>query len=161
MRVLFALTSALFAAACGAPAGQTSAHESPAAASATLLIEDQWAAATPQGVDAAAGYLTIANRTNADDRLLSATSPRAARVEIHGMTMDGAVMQMRAVDGLVAPAGEEVTLGPGGMHLMFFGVSQPFAEGEEIPLQLTFETAGVINVVLPVHSNATQNHAAH
>lgn len=159
MRALIALTFAVFAVACGAPAQQQTAHEAPAPSN--LTVQDRWAAPMPDGVDVGAGYLTIANRTDSDDRLLSATSPRAARVEIHEMTMDGAVMQMRAVDGLVVPAQEEVTLGPGGMHLMFFGVTQPFEEGEEIPLELTFENAGAIDVALPVRRGAPQDHAVH
>jgi hypothetical protein len=159
MRALIALTFAVFAAACGAPTHQQATQE--AHATSSLAVQDQWAAPMPDGVDVGAGYLTIANRTDADDRLLSATSPRAARVEIHEMTMEGAVMQMRAIDDLEVPAGQDVTLGPGGMHLMFFGVTQPFAEGEEIPLVLTFEDAGAINVALPVRRAAAQDHAGH
>jgi copper(I)-binding protein len=67
------------------------------------------------------------------------------------MSMDGAVMRMRQIEGgLAAPAGATVTLSPGGMHLMFYGVTQPFAEGESIPVTLTFEHAGDIGVTLPV-----------
>jgi periplasmic copper chaperone A len=39
---------------------------------------------------------------------------------------------------------------------MFFGVTQPFAIGEEIPVQLTFEHAGVMDVALSVRTGATQ-----
>jgi copper(I)-binding protein len=151
MKLIHALCLIAFAAACGAP------QETAPPRAAILEITGAWASPTPGGVDVSAGYLTIANGTNADDRLTSASSPRAARVEIHEMSMDGDVMRMRTLDTLPAPAGEDVALAPGGMHLMFFGVTQPFVEGEEIAVQLTFEHAGAIEVTLPVRRDAAGN----
>lgn len=151
----FLLASVLFAvtAACGA------AQENSAAAQshhdeAALDIRNAWAAPTPGGVDVSAGYLTISNHTQSEERLVSATSPRAARVEVHEMTMDNGVMRMRARDALVIPAGGEITLGSGGAHLMFYGVREPFVEGESVPVRLTFANAGDIDVSLPVRRSA-------
>jgi periplasmic copper chaperone A len=159
MKFLIPLCAALLAAACGAPQSQTE-HES--AAPAAVEARNAWAAPTPGGVDVSAGYLTLYNGTDADDHLLRATSPRAERVEVHEMIMDGAVMQMRPVERLTAPAGETVVLAPGGAHLMFYGVTTPFNEGETIPVQLTFENAGVVDVVLPVRRDApAAEHAQH
>jgi copper(I)-binding protein len=146
MKNLIALAFLVLASACGAP--QTERIEP----SGVLEVRDGWASPTPGGVDVSAGYLTIANGTDADDRLIAASSPRAASVEIHEMEMDGAVMRMRPVEALVIPAGGEVTLGQGGAHLMFIGVTQPFTAGEEIALQLTFESAGVVDTTLPVRT---------
>jgi copper(I)-binding protein len=125
-----------------------------------VVVRDAWAAPTPAGVDVAAGYLTISNRAAGDDHLLGATSPRAERVEIHEMVMDGAVMQMRPVARLKIPAGQDLQLEPGGMHLMFFGVAAPFDEGQEIPIRLNFETAGMIDVSLPVRRAGATSHGA-
>jgi periplasmic copper chaperone A len=143
MRMVFALCALFALAACGAP-------PSPTEPSGGVEISAAWAAPTPGGVDVSAGYLTIANSTAENDRLVAAASPRAERVEIHEMAMDGAVMRMRRAEALDIPAGEQVALAPGGLHLMFFGVTQPFAEGEEIPVTLTFERAGAVDVTLPV-----------
>jgi copper(I)-binding protein len=140
-------------AACGAP--QQSADQPAAEANAVRLqVHDMWAAVTPGGVDVSAGYMIIANGGGADDRLLSATSPRAAHVEVHEMVMDGAVMRMRPIEGLVVPAGGQAELAPGGQHLMFTGVTQPFVEGEEIPVQLVFEHAGAMDIALPVRAGS-------
>lgn len=160
MKALFPLSLLLIAVAtaCGAPTSQSSAHEMHA--EAALTVHDAWAAPTPSGVDVAAGYLTISNGTAAQDRLVSATSPRAERVEVHEMTMNGAVMQMRPVARLDVPAGGDVQLGPGGMHLMFYGVSEPFVAGQTIPLHLVFERAGAIDVELPVQRTAPHSHGA-
>jgi copper(I)-binding protein len=160
MKKLIAL--ALIAlAACGAPPAPEQT-EAPSATVALpqgletegLEIRDAWASPTPGGVDVSAGYLTIANGGPAD-RLVSVSSPRAARVMIHEMSMDGNMMRMREVSGgLDVPAGSAVSFGPGGLHLMFTGVTQPFAVGEEIPVTLTFENAGVREIMLSVRTNA-------
>lgn len=160
MKALFPLVLILSAAACGAPTHPQSDHEAPAVA-AEVTVRDAWAAPTPAGVDVAAGYLTISNATGGDDRLVSVTSPRAERVEVHEMAMDGAVMQMRPVAQLDIPAGRDVQLAPGGMHLMFYGVQEPFVAGQEIPVQLHFETAGTIDVLLPVNRTPTEHSSAH
>lgn len=154
MKKAIVLCAALLAAACGQT--QTPPATAPQEAAATLELRDPWAAPTPGGVDVSAGYVTIVNGTGVEDQLIAASSPRAARVEIHEMTMDEAgVMRMRAVTVLPIPANGEVALAPGGLHLMFFGVTQPFAVDEEIPVRLTFANAGEIDVALPVRAGVT------
>jgi copper(I)-binding protein len=140
-QIAFALFALLCA--CGAPQPNADAHRSPD-------VRNAWASPTPGGVDVSAGYLTIINETGAEDRLVGASSPRAAEVSVHEMSMDGGVMRMRMLDGLPIPAGAEITLEPGGLHLMFMGVTQPFTEGEEIAVQLTFANAGAVDVTMPV-----------
>jgi hypothetical protein len=153
MRLALALVATLFFAACGRTtlSSPDGSHE----VAAGIEIVNPWAAPTPGGVDVSAGYLIVRNGGAEADTLNAVSSPRAASVEIHEMSMDGAIMRMRAVEGgLAIPAHGEVTLEPGGYHLMFMGVTQPFAEGEEIPVTLTFEHAGVIEVTLPVGAGA-------
>ena len=53
-------------------------------------------------------------------------------------------------DGIEVPAGGTVTLAPGGMHIMFMKLKQPFVEGTAVPLTLTFEKAGSVDVELSV-----------
>jgi periplasmic copper chaperone A len=151
---IFAIAAACTLAACGQAAEQ---GVEPAAPSATAGIEvrDAWAAQTPGGVDVSAGYLVISNGGDSDERLISSSSARAARVEIHEMVMEGAVMRMRPVEALVIPAHGEVALAPGGQHLMFIGVTEPFVTGETIEVHLVFETTGEVVVSLPVRQGAT------
>lgn len=139
------MRSAFIAAAAFAVAACTQA-------SAPITTSNGWAAATPNGVTVAAGYLTIANAGNAADTLVSAASPRAARVELHEMTMNGAMMQMRPATATPIPAHGQVALAPGGAHLMFVDITAPFVAGETVPVTLTFEHAGVVSVALPVRA---------
>ena len=119
-----------------------------------LHVADAWASPTPGGVNISAGYLTIVNDSDTADALTGAASPRAARVDLHEMSMNGPVMQMRVTTSLAIPAHGRVALAPGGMHLMFNGVATAFTEGERIPVQLTFAHAGVVAVELPVSRTA-------
>lgn len=158
MRVGLFIFISLFTAACGAPQREA---PSEAASSARLEISDSWATPTPGGVGVSAGYLTIVNPSDTEDRLIGASSPRAERVEVHEMSMDGAVMRMRAVeDGLAIPAGATVALSPGGRHLMFYGVRPPLAEGERIPATLRFARAGDVAVEFSVR-RAASGHSGH
>lgn len=146
---LFSLAAAALT-ACTPPTHQHSAAAPAAPAASTLEIRDAWAPPTPGGVDISAGYVTIVNGTSADDQLVGASSPRAQRVELHEMTMDGNVMRMSRVDTLAIAAHGEIALAPHGQHLMFFGVTQPFVQGERIPVTLTFARAGQVNAELDV-----------
>src|ERR1700758_5399623 len=79
---------------------------------AQLQVTDAWARATPGKSDNGAAYVTIQSPTA--DRLVSASSPVAKKVELHTMTMEGSTMKMRPMAGLDIPAGQAVSLKPGG-----------------------------------------------
>lgn len=97
------------------------------------------------------GFLTIANAGAAADKLLAVNSPNAGMVEIHTMEVVNDVMTMRPVEGGVEiPAGGKVELKPGGMHLMFMGVAEPFKQGGAVPVTLEFEKSGKIEIEFPV-----------
>lgn len=105
------------------------------------------------------GYITITNSGKEADRLVSAESPRSGTVELHEMAMNGDVMVMRPLEkGIEIPAGETVELKPGGLHLMFMKVGQPFKQGETVPVTFTFEKAGKVEVVLPVAAAGPGGH---
>lgn len=127
-----------------------------------LTIEKAGARAMLPGQPAGGGYLTIVNEGAAPDRLVSASSPAAGKVEIHTMEMDGGVMKMRPLpDGLEIPAGGTVALEPGGRHLMFLDVKTPFEEGASVPVTLDFEKAGKVDVTLPVGPARGGGHEGH
>ncbi|MCB1340209.1 MAG: copper chaperone PCu(A)C [Pseudooceanicola sp.] len=116
-----------------------------------LVLSGGFSRATLPNAPVGGGFLTIENTGSEDDRLVSAVSPVAGRVEVHEMAMENDVMKMRALpDGLPIPAGETVTLKPGGFHIMFFDLKQSFKEGDTIMVTLTFARAGSVDVSLLV-----------
>jgi hypothetical protein len=114
-----------------------------------LDIGHPYARATAAGQSIGGGFLTLANH-GPDDRLLSASAPVAAKVELHSMRMEGDVMRMRQVEAIALPAGQTVELKPGGYHLMFVGLKAPLKAGDKFPLKLRFEKAGEVEVTVNV-----------
>ncbi|MFZ1909270.1 MAG: copper chaperone PCu(A)C [Burkholderiales bacterium] len=117
-----------------------------------LEIERPWARATPPGASVGGGYVTVRNAGGAADKLIGASSPAADHVELHVMSMDNGVMRMRQVPSFKVPAHGELTLKPGGNHLMFLGLKHPFEQGAKVPVKLKFEKAGTVEVELDVAS---------
>jgi len=118
----------------------------------SLNVDSPYARATPPGAMTAGAFMKIANRGNLPDRLVRAASPAAGGVELHEMKMEGSVMRMRSVVGIEIGAGETVALRPGGYHLMLVNLKHPLGEGEDVPLTLTFEKAGSLDVVVKVEA---------
>jgi copper(I)-binding protein len=112
---------------------------------AQMQIDKPWARATAPGANVAGGYMVIRNAGAAADRLVSASSPAAAKVELHVHINDNGVMKMREVPAYDVPAKGAFELKPGGAHLMFVEIRHPFKEGERVSVKLRFEKAGEIS----------------
>ena len=121
-----------------------------APALAQLQIEKPWARATAPGASVAGGYMLIRNQGAAGDRLVGASSPASAKIELHVHINDNGVMKMREVPGYDVPGKGSFELKPGGAHLMFMNIKRPFKEGEKLPVKLTFEKAGEVNAEFQV-----------
>lgn len=113
-----------------------------------LVVSDAWARASV--VKNGAAYLTIMNHGGAADRLVRAASPVAAKVELHTHVIEGDVVRMRRVKAIEVGAQSHTELKPGGLHIMMMGLRQPLEEGETVPLTLTFERAGTVELVAHV-----------
>ncbi|MDT3705967.1 MAG: copper chaperone PCu(A)C [Thiobacillus sp.] len=107
---------------------------------ANVSVTDAWARATMPGQKVSGAYMQI--QSDADARLLGASSPAVPRVEVHEMKMDGDVMRMREVKAIDLPKGKTVSLQPGGYHIMLMNLEKPIAAGDMIPLTLTIESGG-------------------
>ncbi|MFC7420758.1 copper chaperone PCu(A)C [Iodobacter arcticus] len=106
---------------------------------------------TLPGKDVGTVYIGLENKGAQADQLIAATSDRAARVEIHIMSMEGDVMKMRQVPELEVKGGETIKMKPGmGYHLMIFGVKQPLKVGDKFPLKLQFKKSGAVEVSVMV-----------
>ncbi len=148
-----------FAHGTAAPAMHSGA---PAIEIGEIAIAGAFTRATLPNAPVAGGFFTITNNGAEDDRLVSVASDIAKETQIHEMAMEGDVMKMRQlVDGLAVPAGEAVALAPGGFHIMFMGLNTAIAEGDVVPLTLTFEKAGTVTVELVAGPAAAAAPASH
>lgn len=113
----------------------------------TILIQNLWTRATPNGAKVAGGFITITNKGTTPDRLVGGSATIAARVEVHEMAVTDGVMRMRELDkGLEIKPGETVELKPGGYHLMLMDIKEPIVDGGKIEGTLVFEKAGTIEI---------------
>lgn len=127
-----------------------------------LVVASPWTRATPGGAKIAGGYLKVTNNGKSPDRLVSATSVGADRVEIHEMSMTDGVMKMRPLaDGLTIKPGETVELKPGGFHIMFMDIKQPLKQGDTLKASLKFEKAGTLDVSFNVSAMGATSEPAH
>ncbi len=119
-----------------------------------IKVEKAYARATAPGAAVGGGYATIRNSGANPDRLVGASSPAAARMELHEMAMVDNVMKMRELKGIDIPAKGAVELKPGGFHLMFMELKQPLKHGAKVPVTLKFKKAGEVTVDLSVEGMA-------
>lgn len=133
-----------------------------------LEIDHPKARATLPGSPVSGGYMTIRNSGKETDRLLAVEVDFAGKTEIHEMSVENDVMKMRQMpDGIEIPAGGEVSLEPGGYHVMFMSLNEQLKKGEKRKATLIFEKAGKLDVDFSVevikpkkamdHSNHSTN----
>ncbi|MEO8298254.1 MAG: copper chaperone PCu(A)C [Burkholderiales bacterium] len=117
-----------------------------------IVIEHPYATPTPPAARTGAVYLrALRNTGEQPDRLIGATSPVAASVQIHEMRMDGDVMRMRELPALDLAPGATPAFGHGqALHLMLVDLKQPLKNGDSFPVTLKFERAGTQEVRVPV-----------
>jgi periplasmic copper chaperone A len=111
--------------------------------------------ATPSlaGVSTGSAYITTLENTGTRaDRLLRASTPAAARVELHEMSVDAnGVMRMREADTFAIEPGKPIKMRPGmGMHMMLINLKQPLKEGDTFPMTMEFERGGKVEVKVVV-----------
>lgn len=121
-----------------------------AANDGAITVNGAYARATPPNAPTSAIFMQMNNNSEQTVSLVSASTPAAGRVELHTMLMDGDVMQMRQVEKIEVPAGKQVELKPGGLHLMLFDLANKFAEGEEVELTLVFSNGSQQQLTVPV-----------
>lgn len=128
-----------------------SAAGAPATKAGSLTIQAPWARATVPGAAVGGGFFVLEN-SGGEDRLVGASSPVSAKVELHTMSMENNVMKMREVPAIDVPAGKRVELRPGGLHIMFIDLKEPLKAGESFPVKLRFEKAGEVEVTMRVEA---------
>ncbi len=128
-------------AACGEDDPPASASSSPSSGETTqaeaLTVTDPWVKAAGSGMTAAFG--TLSNSSEEDIDVVSASTPVNATTELHETVenADGSMAMRPKEGGFVVPAGGEVSLAPGGDHLMLMELKGPLAAGTTVTITLT------------------------
>ena len=128
-----------------------------------IEVTQPWARASAGAAKMGAAYLTLHNAGPAADRLVSASTPASASVEMHTVLKDGDILRMRPVAAIDIAAGSTTKLQPGGYHLMLMGLKAPLKTGDHFPLELKFEHGGTRTVEVQVGQSvdAPEDHGGH
>lgn len=120
-----------------------------------VMIIDPWSRPAPPVAVNGAAYVSFHNMGPEQDRLISARSNIADRIEIHDHIMENGLVKMRHIeDGISLKSGEKIELKPGGMHLMLLGLQEPLVEGASFQIILQFEQAGEKLIDVPIREKS-------
>ncbi len=116
----------------------------------TIEVQDAYVRAVPPGQSNSAAFMRITNHDDKERALLAGASDKAEVVELHTHGMKDGMMQMRQLEQIDLPAGETVTLEPGGLHVMLIGLAETLAPGDQVELTLGFDDGAEQTLSLPV-----------
>ena len=91
-----------------------------------------------------AGYFTLTNDGMTD--MLMAVTADFPRVMIHESLIQDGVMTMQHRMRVEVPGQGLIEFAPGGYHVMFMGLNEEWAEGDEIEASLQFKNAGTLDI---------------
>lgn len=85
-------------------------------------------------------FAEFTNHTDKDITIVGGTAEIAEMVETHEVVMVDKAMKMQKKEGgIVIPAGETLTLEPGGLHIMLMGLKKPILDGDKVTLTIDFD----------------------
>jgi copper(I)-binding protein len=144
-----ALTFSL--AACGSDSD--GADTTSDASTADVTVTGAWIREPAEGQTVSAAYGVIANNGDEDITLVGASAPIEGTIEIHETIMedDGTMSMQELTEGFLVPAGGEVSLEPGGSHVMIMGIESTEIVGT---IDVTFIFDSGLEVVAPAEVRA-------
>ena len=102
-----------------------------------LYVDQAWVRLSANDTTPSAGYFTV-HGGEEDVQLLSVISPAVLRVQMHESVEKDGMMSMESVKTVDIPAGTDVVFGPGGKHLMIWGINPGVKKLGKLPLTFIF-----------------------
>lgn len=116
----------------------------------SVAVLTPWVRAVPPVSQGTAAYMVLQNTGSEDVQLVSASSDIANHVMIHHTVSSNGMSSMQKAGALVIRPGEQLQLKPGGLHIMFMGLSEPLVTGQAVPVSLVFTKAGTQSFTVEV-----------
>ena len=126
-----------------------------------IRINDPWVREAPPNAMASAAYMIIENLSSQPKILTSATCDAFKSIEIHRTVSHNGMMKMEPQPQLPIAANDQVTLAPGGYHLMLMGSKKPLRAGDEVNLLLKFADGEEITITAEVRKFTPPQMAPH
>ncbi len=117
-----------------------------------LKVSDGYILEAPPTARSNVGYAVISNSARRPVTLLAIDSDRFTRLEMHSMTDNAGVMQMRNERTVAVPARGELRFEPGKLHFMLFGAEPRLRAGEKVELLLQSASGDSVKAVFEVRA---------
>lgn len=119
------------------------------AAFAEIQVQDHWVRASTGSNTAA--YMELSNTSDSDVSLINVSSPVSASAELHEIVDVEGRKQMQEISAIHIPAKGNISLKPGGTHIMLMALQTPLTEGQkDVPLTLEFSHGEKVQLMAPV-----------
>ena len=103
-----------------------------------LEVLESWVREAPPNAKVHAGYGIFKNKSKHSVTLISVSSQNYHRIDLHLSEVQNGVATMRKKKNLTIPAGGEVKLMPGSLHLMLVNPVTEIKMGDKIKMTLMF-----------------------
>lgn len=125
-----------------------------------IKVTDSYARSASPASKTGAAFISLMNLADSDDRLVGAASPAAKRVELHThLENDGIMKMVHVEEGFPVEAGGMLMMQRGGQHVMLMGLTGALEQDAMVPVTLTFEKAGDIEIMVPVDLERKPEHS--
>jgi len=116
---------------------------------AEIQVQDLWVRASTGSNTAA--YMELSNTSDSDVSLINVSSPVSASAELHEIVDVEGRKQMQEISAIHIPAKGNISLKPGGTHIMLMALQAPLTEGQkDVPLTLEFSHGEKVQLTAPV-----------
>lgn len=115
---------------------------------------DAWVRTPPSSGANSAGYMLLRNKTATPLTVVAVSADAYANVTIHESRLLDGVWKMLPVAQLPIAAGAEISLEPGGFHLMLQDSLRSIESGEQISIVLHLADGRLVTVPALVHDSA-------
>jgi copper(I)-binding protein len=124
-----------------------------AAGANAITVKDAWVRWLPNNLPAA-GYVTLINASDKPVDLVDISSNDYGDAMLHQTVSNGSTQKMVMVDKLTVPAHGQVTIAPGGYHVMLEDAKHKVAPGDTVHLTLKFSDGETLDTPFAVKSPA-------
>lgn len=121
-----------------------------AAQTGAVTAADAWVREAPAGRPTTGVFVTVKNAGNAARSIVSGEASVGDTLELHEMVRENGMMRMSPVKAIAVPAGGQVELKPGGLHLMLFGLKKALVPGDTVQVELTLDDGSRVKMAAPV-----------
>ncbi|REG59425.1 hypothetical protein B0G80_2179 [Paraburkholderia sp. BL6669N2] len=124
-----------------------------AAGANAVSVKDAWVRWLPNNLPAA-GYATLVNASDKPVDLVDISSNDYGDAMLHQTVSNGSSQKMVMVDKLTIPAHGQVSIAPGGYHVMLEDAKHKVAPGDTVHLKLKFSDGETLDTPFAVKSPA-------